>query len=111
MIPADSIFELESGEYFGRRAGVRYSSSLVGVRAGFTTERFEDQFRELEPGDGLAASDVKDARLPAFHEVNGARREQRGVGGARKMVLDNPDGVAGPGEAQHQFEKIAAGGV
>src|SRR5262245_17535742 len=35
-IPRDSIFAFDRAEYFGRRAAVRNSRSLVPFRAGFT---------------------------------------------------------------------------
>src|SRR6266852_917524 len=51
--PARSIFSLESAEYFGRRAGVRYSRSLVACSGGFRPALSTINFAKLNQESGV----------------------------------------------------------
>ena len=51
---------------------------------------------------------MKDAGLVVGHQIDGARSQQRSVRRGSHKVLDDPDGLAPLGEAQHQFDEVAA---
>src|SRR5258708_3420182 len=81
--PVRSILPLERAEYLGRRAGVRYSRSLVASRTG---------------------------SRPAASKSRRGGREQRGGSRGSNMVFRQRDRVGRGGQAEHELKEVAAGG-
>ena len=91
--PTRSILALDSAEYFGRRAAVRYSRSLVASSTG-SSPAAEIRRANSNQEIGVPPPMWNTPGDLALHQVDGAGGQQRRIGRRGDMVLHHPDGIA-----------------